>query len=145
MNGSDDRCADEIRVHPLHGSVSRGFALDHPYLEVVYAPLIGPSAVLLARTLGRVVTAARAPVTVDLQDVARQLGLRARQAEQLGRRSPILHTLDRLVRTHLARWLGTSDLGIETVIRPLGADSLRRIPETTKAAHLRFVADLDEV
>lgn len=130
-----------LRVHALP-SPEVGFPLDHPYLELVYTPLIGPSAVLLARALGRATTASDGPVTIDLPILARDLGLRARADDPLGRTSPVRRSIERLVHTRIARWLGDDNLGVVIRVSPLSAATLDKLPRTASDAHEALVKTL---
>ncbi len=84
-------------AHPSTQVRRAGFPLDHPYLEQCWAPLIGPSSVLLLRhcvSLWRDATPARVPT----EDLARQIGL----GRGTGRHSPLWHTIERVVHFRFA-------------------------------------------
>ncbi|HVA42654.1 MAG TPA: hypothetical protein VNF50_04155 [Acidimicrobiales bacterium] len=51
-----------------------GFPLDHPFLERCWAPLIGPSSVMLLRRCSRLWQVA-SPARIPTEELSRQLGL----------------------------------------------------------------------
>jgi hypothetical protein len=81
-----------------------GFTLDDPYVEQVWAGVIGPSALLVLRRLP-VLWREREPAVVDLRELDRSLGLGA----SLARSGRTWRTIERLVGFGMAHWLpGTS-------------------------------------
>jgi hypothetical protein len=143
-NGPDPRPSDgdALRLLPLTPTSEPSFPLAHPYLEVVYAPVLGPTAVLLARSLGRQLMASRGPATVSAVVVALGLGLRATQEHPLGRRAALRHALDRLEHAHLVRWLGETDLGVHTGAPAVNERTLCKLPPPARAAHQHFLTAL---
>lgn len=141
MSSREAQQLDEFRVHPAPPSDVHGFEFDHPYLEIVYAPLIGPSGVILARALTRRLALADGPVTVNIVDLAREVGLRASAGGPVGRTAAVRRALDRLVRVRLARWYSATDLALERTVRPLSDRALRRVPDATRTAHRSFTTD----
>jgi hypothetical protein len=87
---------DALRLLPLMPTSEPSFSLAHPYVEIVYAPLLGPTAVLLARSLGRHLIMSRGPATISAVVLSRGLGLRATQEHPLGKRAALRHGLNRL-------------------------------------------------
>ena len=85
--------------HPVPALRRSGFALDHPYLEQCWGPLIGPSSVALLRHCAARLAEAGGPVRVSTADLAAQLGRKPAR----GAHSPLWHTVDRLVRFSFAR------------------------------------------
>ena len=102
-NGADGASPDALRLTPLRCTSAPSFALTHPYLELVYGPILGPTAVLVARNLGRRLAATSGPITVSVVAIAVELGLRASHDEPLGKQSPVRHAIDRLEHTHLVQ------------------------------------------
>lgn len=134
--------ANALRLRPLSASSQPAFPLGHPYFEIVYAPLLGPTATLLARNLLRHLTIARGPVTVLATDIALELGLRASSDVSLGRRSHLRHALDRLAHDRIIRWLGDADIGVHVAVPPLGPHALKKLPGSARRVHEHFVAAL---
>jgi hypothetical protein len=132
--------SNSVRLVPLPPQSLPAFALGHPYLEVVYTPLLGPTAVLLARTLGRHLAIAQGPVTVSTVDTALQLGLRARHVNSLGHRSPFQQAIDRLVHVRFVRWHSAEELGVHTSVPPVSGRALDKLPAAVREAHDRLLA-----
>lgn len=128
-----------LRVRTLPPASERAFPLDHDYFEIVYAPLIGPTAVLLARALARHLEAAGGPITVCPIELALEIGIRANGVEPLGRRSHLVHAIDRLAHDRVLARLGDRTLGVRVAIPPLSSRALEKVPEATRLAHHRFV------
>ncbi|HET6753327.1 MAG TPA: hypothetical protein VFH23_05175 [Jiangellaceae bacterium] len=131
---------DALRLLPLTPASEPAFPLLHPYVEVVYAPIVGPTAVLLARSLGRHLMATPGPATVSPVVLALALGLRATHDHPLGKRAALRHALDRLEHAHLVRWLGDTDLGVHTGAPAVNERTLSKLPPPARAAHQHFIA-----
>lgn len=143
MTSRDELAADDsittlqvIWLEPPPGQ--RGFPLDHPYVELVYTPLVGASAVLFLR---RIVLLARSDsgLEVDGAILARELGLRFRDDRPLGRNSPFVKALSRLEHYHLARWLGPHRLGVYRRAGAVADEHLGRLPESARRIHDRYL------
>ncbi len=120
--------------HPSAQVRQAGFALDHPYLEHCWTPLIGPSSVLLLRRcpwLWREATPARIPA----EDLARQLGLGSGTA----RNSPVWHTIERVVRFRFAAMAAPGELQVYTEVPPVAARQLDRLPSWCRREHERLL------
>jgi hypothetical protein len=76
-----------------------GFPIRHPYVEVVWASTIGPTATLMARRLDMMLKAEPAGVTVDIEDLARSVGVSG-----TGGNSPGARALARLEHFGFARF-----------------------------------------
>lgn len=116
--------------HPTPAVHRAGFPLDHPYVERCWAPILGPSSVLLLRRIPDLWKQSPT-IAVPLDDLARSLGLGA----GTGRNSPMWKTVERIVHFRFAAWSGECELDVYTEAPPLGARQLERVPESTKARH----------
>ena len=133
--------------HPVPALRRSGFALDHPYLEQCWGPLIGPSSVALLRHCAARLAEAGGPVRVSTADLAAQLGRKPAR----GAHSPLWHTVDRLVRFSFAR--SSEDharLAVYTSIAAVPGHVVHRLPTWSRqrhghllAAHLEQVATED--
>lgn len=139
-SGADGASPDALRLTPLRCSSTPLFALTHPYLEVVYGPILGPTAVLVARNLGRRLAATSGPITVSAVAIAFELGLRASHDQPLGKRSPVRHAIDRLEPSHLVQWLAHDHLAVQTEAPVANEHTLARLPESAAEAHHRFLS-----
>jgi len=134
--------SDALRLTSLPSPSGPSFPLTHLYLEIVYGPILGPAAVLVARNLGRRLTAAGGPVTVSVVAVALELGLRASHDEPLGRRSHLRHGIDRLEHSHLVSWLADDYLGVQTHVPVANDRTVAKLPASAARAHLHFLKTL---
>jgi hypothetical protein len=141
-NGVVGATPDALRLTPMRCSSTPSFALTHPYLELVYGPILGPAAVLVARNLGRRLAAATGPITVSVVAVALELGLRASHDEPLGKHSHLRHAIDRLEHTHLVQWLAHDHLAVQTEVPVANEHTLARLPASAAKAHHHFLAAL---
>lgn len=140
-----DRSADPIdnlRLTPLLAVSQPAFPLEHAYFETVYAPLLGPTAVLLARAMARRLNAAGRPTAVCPIELALEVGIRASSTDPLGKTSHLVRAISRLTHNHIVARIGDGVLGVRVAVPPLSAEALRRLPLVTVNAHQRFLADL---
>jgi len=116
----------------------RAFPLDHAYVELVYTPLVGASAVLLLRRLA-LLDHDDEPIDLDCVVLARELGMRSRDDRPLGRNSPFMKSLHRLEHHQLARWLGPRRLGVYRQAPSLPDAHVPNLPESARRIHLRYL------
>jgi hypothetical protein len=124
-----------LRLRPLPACADPSFPVLHEYFEVVYGPLIGPTSLFLARTLARHVASAGGPVTVCPIELSREVGLRSRSTEALGKKSHLARSLDRLAHHRLVNPLGPKTLGVVTAVPPATPKQLARLPSATRSRH----------
>ena len=124
-------------ISPL--SEGTGFPLKHPYVEHVYASVVGPSSILVLRRAALLFEAFPEGLQVDPAEFASSLGLGHRGGDN----SALIRTLARLDRFSLASWdPGSATLRIPTQLSPVPDRWLRRLPESTRAVHLSLVSSL---
>ncbi len=123
-------------AHPSAQVHRAGFGLDHPYIEQCWAPLLGPTSVLLLRRLP-VLWQAHAHVEIEIGELARSLGLGA----STGRHGSLQRTLDRLVRFHFAVSEGPLDLGVFTEAPPVPTRRLDRLPQWCQNRHAHLLGE----
>lgn len=128
-----------LRLRALPAAGERAFPLEHEYFEVVYAPLIGPTAVLLARAMARHLQTAGGPTTVCPVELAMEVGIRASNTDPLGKKSHLVHAIDRLAHNHVVARLGDRILGVRQAIPPLSPPTLAKLPTPVRMAHERLV------
>lgn len=138
---TDERTA--LHLTPLQPTAVRSFGLSHPYVEIVYMPLVGPTSVLLLRYLGRLLGASRDPVAVCAASLAKELGLRARSDDPLGKLSSLRKAIDRLEHPRLVRWLDDNHLGIMTEAPAISDRTRAKLPPAARSAHDQFVRVVD--
>lgn len=128
-----------LRLRPLRARGEPAFPLAHPYFEIVYAPLLGPTAVLLARAMARHLEAAGGPITVCPVELALEIGIRASSTDPLGRKSHLVHAIDRLAHDHIVNPLGGRVLGVRVAVPTLSARALAKLPSAAREAHAHYV------
>lgn len=134
-----------LRLRPLPASRGPALPLDHDYFEIAYAPLVGPTAVLLARAMARHLDAAGGPTTVCPIELAHEVGIRASSKDPLGKRSHLVHAIDRLVHDHLVDRIEGRVLGVRTSIPLLSERAAEKLPPAAHETHVRTAAAIEEV
>ena len=130
--------AEGLRLRALPAAGEGAFPLEHVYFEIVYAPLIGPTAVLLARAMARHLQAAGGPTTVCPVELSLEVGIRASNTDPLGKKSHLVHAIDRLAHDRIVSKLGDRVLGVSVAIPPLTARALAKLPDPAREAHHRY-------
>lgn len=125
---------DTVRFHAASHpapSISRaGFPLDHAYVEQCWAPVIGPTSVLLLRRIPLLWQDDLAPV-IAADELAASIGL----GRSTGRNGSLWRTLERVVRFRFATVSGPGELDVFTEVPPLRQDDLRRLPAWSRRRH----------
>lgn len=127
--------------HPQPQVRQVGFPLDHAYIEHCWAPVIGPTSVLLLRRLP-IMWREGMTAEIDSAELAQSLGL----GNSTGRNGTMQHTLDRLERFRFASFSGPDDLEVFTEAPPVSSRHLERLPAWTVKRHEHLLgAHLDEL
>ena len=127
--------------HPQPQVRQVGFPIDHAYIEQCWAPIIGPTSVLLLRRLP-VLWREGMTAEVDVADLAQSLGL----GNSTGRSGTMQHTLQRLERFRFASCSGPAELEVFTEAPPLSSRHLERLPAWTAKRHEHLLrVHLDEL
>lgn len=126
--GEEPEPIEGLRLRPLPAVSHRAFPLDHDYVEIAYTPLVGPSAVLLARAIARHLDAAGGPTTVCAVVLASEVGFRASSGDPLGRRSHLVHAVNRLVHDHVGAPVDERVLGVRMAVPPLSDRAAAKLP-----------------
>jgi hypothetical protein len=100
------------------------------YVETFWLPTLGPSATWVLRRLACWLEAATAPVSVELGDLAVELGL----GGGVGRSSPIVRTLARLSQFQAAGPAGDA-YAVRRFLAPLPVRLANQLPDRLAAAH----------
>lgn len=129
-------------AHPVPAIRQVGFALDHPYVELCWGGLLGPSSVSFLRHCVWHWQDER-PARLSTADLAAELGL----GRGVGPNSPLWHTIGRLEHFRLARHdpHGTA-IEVFTRVPPVTPARLRRLPQWVRGRHDRlYGAQLEAV
>jgi hypothetical protein len=68
-----------------------------------------------------------------------EIGIRANAVEPLGKRSHLVHAIDRFAHDHVVARLGDWTLGVRVAIPPLSSRALEKVPRAARSAHQRFL------
>lgn len=135
----EPQLAQGLRLRMLPASSEPAFPLAHDYFEIVYTPLVGPTAVLLARAMARHIDAAGGPTTVCPAELALEVGIRASSTDPLGKKSHLVHAIDRLVHNHIVARLGDRVLGVREAIPPVSDRTAEKLPGVVRDLHRDLV------
>lgn len=116
-----------------------GHAPRSAYVEAYWLPLIGPASTWAMRRLTAWLDGAPSGYQVSIAELGRELGLGA----GVGRNSPVVRTLARLVSFGLAAPLGDA-LAVRRMLAPLTCRQVRSLPEPLAIQHDRERADQRE-
>lgn len=134
---------ERMRLRALPAASGPAFPLSHEYFEIVYAPLVGPSSVLLARAMFRHLDSAGGSTTVLLAELAMEVGVRGTDNKPMGKRSHLARSIDRLVHDRIVVRQGVAALGVRIAVPPLNDHTLDKLPPATRAAHRVILKQLD--
>jgi len=132
-----------LLVVPLSdgATVGRGsFPVSHRYVEILWTPLLGPTQVILLRRLAEVAESEAG--RVNPAELAVAIGALPRGDGRVGRRSPLDKAIARLARFRMAAWRPRCTLAVATRVPVLGERDLRRLPDSLRDLHNRFVDEL---
>jgi len=109
-----------------------GFDPRSRYAEQYWLPVLGPSTTWLLRRFAAYLEESPAGVEVDVEQLARSLGI----GERLGPNSPFARTVKRCVDFQMAEWRPTA-LAVRRKLPPLARRHLRRLPDSLRDEHER--------
>lgn len=105
------------------------------YVETYWLPVLGPSCTWLLRRFALRLDELPTGVELDLDELARSLGL----GERSGANAPFARTIKRCVDFEMAHWLETG-LAVRRRLPPLSGRHLRRLPASLQDLHARETA-----
>ena len=119
---------------------SSGYAIDDPYVEMFWLPILGPTATWLARRLvsGLEHTPNADGYTCDMSDMAQALGVSYTQ----GRHNPFARALHRCVMFGVSQNIAVQPLrtiAIRTMLPRLPHRHVARLPYQLRIAHEDWV------
>jgi hypothetical protein len=125
--------ADSLRVtawaDPLVEAV--GHPLRSTYVELFWLPVIGPSALLLLRRLDMYLQVLGEDISVDPDNLGRQLGL----GPSGSRHAPLPRAMGRCVRFGLAKRLGRDHLAVRRLAGPLPQQRIDALPPSLRGIY----------
>jgi len=131
-----------VRLVETADRVGRGWPIGSTFVEEFWLPILGPSAVALLRWFDRRADHYRRITTLNVADIAVAIGL----GDATSKHSPIVRTVERLVRFDAARWdapdASMPELAIYTHLFAVPTRLTVRLPEPLQAEHRRTLAAL---
>lgn len=125
--------ASPIHIRPIDRTSSvTAFPLDHPYVELVWMPITGPTAIAVLRRAALLLAEHPDGHDVDAAELAASLGIGHRSDVE----SHLTRTLVRLDRFGLARWTeSTGVLEVFTTAHRVPDRLVERLPAAVRAVH----------
>lgn len=111
-----------------------GFAIDDPYVEMFWLPILGPTATWLLRRMAAGLTYEPTGYIIDMNDVARSIGV----AYSEGRHNPFARALHRCVMFGVAQQIAVHPIrtiAVRTHVPRIPHRHLSRLPEQLVLAH----------
>jgi len=131
-----------LRLIETADRLAHGWPLGSSFVEEFWLPVMGPSSVAVLRWLDRRAEQYQRATTVDLAELALAIGLGASTSKH----SPIVRTLDRLMRFDAARIDAIDDaapvLSVFTHLLTVPARLVARLPYGVQVEHRRAVTAL---
>lgn len=130
-----------LRVVPFHDNVveANGYPIEHPYVEMFWLPILGPTATWLARRLASGLVGEPSGYSCDMADLARALGVSYTQ----GRHNPFARALQRCAMFGVAQQLAIEPVrtvAVRTSLPRLPHRHLDRLPDALRLAHEDWLA-----
>jgi len=110
-----------------------GFAHDHPYVETFWLPVLGPTALWMHRRLAREALARPEGCTIDVDDLARSLGV----SSGGGQRGAFGRAMQRCAMFGTVRVLDPAgrSYAVRTHLPPLTRRHIERLPRVLRTSH----------
>ena len=127
--------AYRLKVVPWSDPVveAAGFPTNHPYVELCWLAILGPSATLALRRLAGLAARPGGTEVIPAQ-LGADLGIPGG-----GANASLSRTLDRLCQFGMARWEDSAVLAVRMAVPPLPRRRLERLGAGPAAAHRRFM------
>lgn len=125
-----------IQIVPWKDSLVEqgGYAIDDPYIEMFWLPILGPTATWLVRRLAGGLQHQPNGYTVDMADLARGIGV----SYTPGRHNPFARALSRCTMFGAAQQIAVQPhrtIAVRSVLPQLPARHLSRLPHPLRIAH----------
>jgi hypothetical protein len=121
----DDKLAEE-----------RGYPADSGFVEIFWLPLLGPSATCLFRRLNLYLETSRGGMTMEMNDLGRELGLGTADS----RHAPLPRAISRLVRFGLAKRSASGQLALRRTVDPLSQHLFESLPAEIQETYRSFLS-----
>jgi hypothetical protein len=129
-----------IKVIRWHDPVveTHGYAVDDPYIEMFWLPILGPTATWLARRLASGLLHHPEGYICEMNELAQALGVSYTQ----GRHNPFARALPRCSMFGVSQYVAQEPVytvSVRTVMPHLPARHLARLPQQLRIAHQDWV------
>jgi len=108
-----------------------GYAIAHPYVDGLWLPVVGPSAIALLRLVDRFAETHPDTFTIEFEQLGRRIGIGGG-----GESSRVSRTIDRLCKFRIAARVGEREIVVPLRLPPLSNRQLDRLPP--------YIARLDQ-
>jgi hypothetical protein len=113
-----------------------GYQFDSLFIELFWLPVLGPSATVLFRRLGLLLAGSPGGMTVEMNELGRELGLGSSES----RHAPLPRAISRLVRFGLAKRSGSGQLAVRRTVGPLSQHHLSVLPAAIRESYQRVIS-----
>lgn len=110
---------------------ARGYPARSSYAELFWLPVIGPSVTLLMRRLVLLLEMCPDGLSLDTDELGRQLGL----GPSMSKHAPLPRAIDRCVRFGMAKRLGPEQLSVRRFVGPLSQQHVAGLPPMLQEMH----------
>ena len=126
----------ELEVQPWRDPVveTRGYNIADPYVEMFWLPVLGPTATWLARRLASGLELQPDGYTLDMQDLARSIGV----SYTHGKHNPFARAIHRCIMFGVAQQISVlphTTLAVRQILPALPIRHLNKLPEQLRIAH----------
>lgn len=114
----------------------RGYPADSGFVEIFWLPVLGPSATCLFRRLNLFLEGSPGGMTVEMNDLGRELGLGTSES----RHAPLPRAISRLVRFGLATRSVSGQLAVRRTAGPLSQHLFNGLPTEIQETYRSFLS-----
>jgi hypothetical protein len=108
-----------------------GYPARHPYVDLFWLPILGPSSTALLMRLNLYLDDDHEAWTFNLNDLGQELGLGTSESKH----SPLLRAISRLIEYNLAKRSHSGTLAVRRVVGPLPPQYLSRLSPVWQDLH----------
>jgi hypothetical protein len=133
MYSATFRLVRSIAPEPKNGSL----LTDPLFLEIFWLPILGPAATMLLRRFRMYLEVQPDGVSIDLNDIGRELGIGTAE----GKHAPVRRALSRLLQFGLVARQASGQIEVPNVVKDMPTHQLPRVIEAIRPLCRRWVSD----
>jgi hypothetical protein len=114
----------------------RGYPANSAFVEFFWLPVLRPGATVLFRRLDLLLADSPGGMTVDMNELGRELGLGTSESKH----APLPRAISRLMRFGLAKRSASGRLAVRRAVGPLSPHLLNALPAVIQDAHRRVIS-----